>query len=350
MKISGESVTVRNYITKALNGMALGLFASLIIGLILNQIGELLDLSMLRNFGTIAQRLMGPSIGAGVAYTLGAPALGIFASIITGAIGAGTVSLEEGIATMAIGEPVGAFIAALIGVEVAKFIAGRTKVDIVLVPALVILTGGLAGVFVGPVVSSMMYYIGEFINTTTELHPIPMGIVVSITMGMLLTLPISSAALAISLGLEGLAAGAALVGCATQMIGFSVMSYQDNGIGGLIAQGIGTSMLQIPNIVKKPIIWLPPIIVSGILGPVATVIFAMESNSIGAGMGTSGLVGQFGTYAKMVVENGDAVGTVLMKMTTIHFLLPGVLTLLIAKVMRNRKYIEKGDLRLSETR
>ncbi len=350
MKISGETVTVRNYITKALNGMALGLFASLIIGLILNQLGELLDLSLLRNFGTIAQRLMGPSIGAGVAYTLGAPALGIFASIITGAIGAGTVNLEEGVATMAIGEPVGAFIAALIGVEVAKFIAGRTKVDIVLVPALVILTGGLAGVFVGPVVSSMMYYIGEFINTTTELHPIPMGIVVSITMGMLLTLPISSAALAISLGLEGLAAGAALVGCATQMVGFSVMSYSDNGIGGLIAQGIGTSMLQIPNIVKKPIIWLPPIIVSGILGPVATVVFAMESNSIGAGMGTSGLVGQFGTYAKMVVENGDAVEAVILKMTTIHFVLPAVLTLLIAKVMRNRNYIEKGDLRLSETR
>lgn len=349
MKISGETVTVRTYITKAINGMALGLFASLIIGLILNQIGGILNITMLENFGTVAQRLMGPGIGAGVAYTLGAPALGIFASIATGAIGAGTISLEEGVATIAIGEPVGAFIAALVGVEVAKFIAGKTKVDIVLVPALVIITGGLAGVFVGPGVSSMMYYIGEFINTTTELHPIPMGIILSITMGMLLTLPISSAALAISLGLEGLAAGAALVGCATQMVGFSVMSFKDNGIGGLIAQGLGTSMLQIPNIVKKPVIWLPSIIVSGILGPLATVVFVMESNSIGAGMGTSGLVGQFGTYAQMVVENGNSAATVLIKIGVLHFMLPGILTLLVAKVMRKRSFIKEGDLRLSES-
>jgi len=349
LKIAGETVTVRQYITKALNGMALGLFASLIIGLILTQIGEILNISLLQNFGIIAQRVMGPSIGAGVAYTLGAPALGIFASIVTGAIGAGTVTLDEGIATINIGEPVGAFIAALVGVEVGKFITGKTKVDIVLVPASVIITGGLAGVFVGPGVSSMMYYIGEFINTTTELHPLPMGIILSITMGMLLTLPISSAALAISLGLEGLAAGAALVGCATQMIGFSVMSFKDNGIGGLIAQGIGTSMLQIPNIVKKPIVWMPPIIASGILGPMATVVFAMESNSIGAGMGTSGLVGQFGTYAQMVVENGNPPMTVLMKMGILHFILPGILTLLLAKVMMKKGYIEAGDLSLPKS-
>ncbi len=349
MKIAGESVTVRTYITKALNGMALGLFASLIIGLILNQTGEILNIDWLQNFGTIAQRLMGPGIGAGVAYTLGAPALGIFASIITGALGAGTVVLDEGMATMVIGEPVGAFIAALVGVEVAKFVVGKTKVDIVLVPALVIVTGGLAGVFAGPGVSSMMYYIGEFINTTTELHPFPMGIVLSIAMGMLLTLPISSAALAISLGLEGLAAGAALVGCATQMIGFSVMGFKENGVGGLIAQGLGTSMLQIPNIVKKPVIWIPPIMASAILGPMATVGFAMESNSIGAGMGTSGLVGQFGTYAQMVVENNNPAVTVLAKMGMLHFLLPGILTLVIAKIMKDRGYIQEGDLRLPDS-
>lgn len=349
MKIAGETVTVRNYITKALNGMALGLFASLIIGLILNQIGEILNIMMLQNFGFVAQRLMGPAIGGGVAYTLGAPALGIFASIVTGAIGAGTITLEEGVATIGIGEPVGAFIASLVGVEVAKFVSGKTKVDIVLVPALVIITGGLAGVFVGPGVSSLMYYIGAFINTTTELHPIPMGIILSITMGMLLTLPISSAALAISLGLEGLAAGAALVGCATQMVGFSVMSFKDNGIGGLIAQGFGTSMLQIPNIVKKPVVWLPPIIASAILGPLATVVFAMESNSIGAGMGTSGLVGQFGTYAQMVVANDQAVEVVLLKIGAIHFILPAVMTLAIAKLMRDKKYIESGDLKISQS-
>ncbi len=231
--------------------MALGLFSSLLIGLIIKQIGTLFDLDLLINFGNLAQKLMGgPAIGAGVAYSVGAPPLGIFASVVSGAIGAGSISFEGTSAIINIGEPVGAFVAALVGAEFSKIIKGKTKVDIVLVPISTILIGGLTGHYIGPFMSAFMDYIGAFINMATELHPIPMGIIVSVVMGIILTLPISSAALAISLKLSGLAAGAATAGCAANMIGFAVASYKENGFGGFIAQGIGTSMLQISNIVK----------------------------------------------------------------------------------------------------
>lgn len=349
MKINDSRVSIREYFTKALNGMALGLFSSLIIGLILKQIGEQANIPLLVSFGQVAQFLMGPAIGAGVAFAVGAPSLGIFASITTGTIGANTVFLTEaGIYSIKIGEPVGAFVAALIGAEVAKLIEGKTKVDIVLIPALTIVAGGLAGNFIGPVVTAMMTGLGGIINSLTIIHPIPMGILVSVLMGMILTLPISSAALAISLGLEGLAAGAAVVGCATQMIGFAIASYRENGFGGFIAQGLGTSMLQVPNIIKNPLIWIPPTLASGILGPLATYVFHMENNSIGAGMGTSGLVGQFGTFARMVTEQGNPSSVVLMKVGLLHFILPAILTLIIAEYMRKKGWIKLGDMKLNQ--
>ncbi len=276
MKISNK---IKDYLVKVLNGMALGLFASLIIGLILKQIGTYLNINSLIQFGIIAQNLMGPAIGAGVAYSIGVAPLGIFAAIITGAIGAGTIEiLPTNSLLIHIGEPVGALVASLAGAEFSRLIQGRTKLDIVLIPAGTIIVGGLIGQWVGPFVVSLMSWLGNLINITTELHPIPMGIAVSTLMGIILTLPISSAALAISLGLNGLAAGAATVGCATQMIGFAVASYRENKFGGLLAQGLGTSMLQIPNIIKNPFIWLPPIITSAILGPIATVVFRMENS------------------------------------------------------------------------
>ncbi|MDR5659103.1 PTS sugar transporter subunit IIC [Serpentinicella sp. ANB-PHB4] len=341
--------SIREYLTKALNGMALGLFSSLIIGLIIKQVGELLNIPTLILFGTIAQYLMGPAIGAGVAYTVGAPSLGIFASLATGAIGANVFSMTDaGVLTFSggFGEPVGAFIAALIGAEAAKLIAGKTKVDIVLIPSVTIIAGGLAGLFVGPGIAAFMAWVGSAINTATVLHPFPMGIIIAVSMGMILTLPISSAAIAISLGLDGLAAGAAVVGCATQMVGFAVASYKENGFGGLIAQGLGTSMLQVPNLIKNPKIWLPPIIASAIIGPIATTIFMMESNSIGAGMGTSGLVGQFGTFAKMVTENGQSATVVLIYIGILHFVLPAVLTFFISQWMRKKQWIKDGDMKL----
>lgn len=319
--------------------MAHGLFASLIIGLIIKQIGGIADIAALELFGRIAQLMMGPAIGAGVAYSIGSPPLGIFASMIAGAIGAGTVSFEGGAALLNIGEPVGALVASLAGAEVSRLVSGRTKVDIVIVPAATIIAGGYAGLYAGPWIASMMSMLGDMINLATQMHPLPMGILVSVMMGMILTLPISSAALAISLGLSGLAAGAATVGCCCQMIGFAVQSYRENGLGGLIAQGLGTSMLQIPNIVKNPLIWIPPTISSALLGPLATLFFKMENNRIGAGMGTSGLVGQFGTYAEM--GNSAWPGMILL-----HFLLPAVLTLFFSEFLRKKKLIKPGDMRL----
>ncbi|NLW23336.1 MAG: PTS sugar transporter subunit IIC [Tissierellia bacterium] len=321
--------------------MALGLFSSLLIGLIIKQLGLLLNIQLMVTFGGIAQMLMGPAIGAGVAYSVGAPPLGIFASVVTGAIGAGTISLADGAALVKVGEPVGAFVAALLGAEFSKLIQGKTKVDIVLVPLGTILVGGLAGNYIGPVMASIMTMIGNVINRATELHPIPMGIIVSLLMGIILTLPISSAAIAISLGLSGLAAGASTVGCAAQMIGFAVASYRENGLGGFIAQGIGTSMLQIPNIIKNPKIWIPPCIASAVLGPVSTVIFKMESNAAGAGMGTSGLVGQFAMMEVMGANGRTLIGILLL-----HFLLPAIISLTISEWMRKKGYIKFGDMKL----
>ncbi|WP_416386126.1 PTS transporter subunit IIC [Alkalithermobacter thermoalcaliphilus] len=319
--------------------MALGLFSSLIIGLILKQIGDISGMEALSTFGRTAQMLMGPAIGAGVAYSLSAPPLVVFASLVTGAIGAGTIVSVDGQTLIKIGEPAGAFVAALIGAEIGRRINGKTKVDIVLVPATTIVVGGFTGIFIAPIVAAFMNNLGSFINKATELQPIPMGIILSVVMGMILTLPISSAALSIALGLEGIAAGAALVGCCSQMIGFAVSSYRENKLGGLIAQGLGTSMLQVPNIIKNPLIWIPPIVTSAILGPVATVVFKMKSNSIGAGMGTSGLVGQIATISVMGKE-------VLPLIILIHFILPAIITLVISEYMRKKGLIKYGDMKL----
>lgn len=332
---------IRGYLVKVLNGMALGLFSSLLIGLIVSQIGKIFGIPFMVNFGTIAQDLMGPAIGVAVAYSVGAPPLGIFASAVTGAIGAGTVRFVDGAALIRIGEPVGAFVAALAGAELSKRIAGKTKVDIVLVPLSVILAGGLIGNYIAPYIASFMTFVGNLVNLATELQPIPMGILVSTIMGIVLTLPISSAALAVSLGLSGIAAGASTVGCACQMVGFAVASFRENGFGGLISQGLGTSMLQIPNIIKNPKIWIPPTLSAAILGPVASYVFKMEGTKLGAGMGTSGLVGQFATI--------DAMGSssrTLMLIVLLHFILPAILTLIFSEIMRKKGHIKPGDMKL----
>lgn len=338
-----ESSNLKDYLVKSLNGMALGLFSSLIIGLIIKQLGVIFDLDLLIEFGNIAQRMMGPAIGAGIAHSLGAPALGILASIAAGAIGAGSLSLsaEGGVYIAGLGEPVGAYISALVAAEASKLVEGKTDIDIILVPISAIILGGLVGVYISPGIAGVMNSIGNFINMATELHPLPMGIIISVVMGMLLTLPISSAAIAISLNLSGLAAGAATVGCAANMIGFAVISYKDNGFGGFIAQGLGTSMLQISNIFKKPRIWLPIIVSSALLGPVSSVILKLESNSIGAGMGTSGLVGQ----VAMIDSMGYSMDLIL-KILILHVLLPGLISHLVAGMMRARGLIRPGDMKI----
>jgi uncharacterized membrane protein len=329
-----------SYAANVLNSMALGLFASLIVGVILEQVGDLLRIDFVVRFGQFAKLMMGPAIGIAVAGGIKAPPLVLYASAVAGALGAGTISLVPGApSVIKVGEPVGALVAALAAAEVGKRVTGKTKLDIILVPVATILVGGLVGEQIGPAVSLLMRTLGAIINEATMLHPIPMGIIVSTLMGMILTLPISSAAIAISLGLSGLAGGAATVGCSAQMIGFAVMSYKENGVGGLLAQGLGTSMLQVPNIIRNPRIWIPPTLASVLLGPLATRIFFMENIPTGAGMGTSGLVGQIGTIAAM--------GTgVWPKILLLHFILPALLTYVIAIPLRQLGWIEDGDLKL----
>ncbi|MEW6622378.1 MAG: PTS sugar transporter subunit IIC [Bacillota bacterium] len=323
-------ISLNRYGVDVLAYMAQGLFSSLIVGLIIKVTGDKLGIPCLTSIGELAMSLMGPAIGVAVAWGLKAPLLVIFASVITGAAGAANG-----------GGPAGALIASLIGAEIGKMVSKETKIDIVVTPATTVITGVAVGMFLGPSIGGLMVYLGTLIMRATEFAPITMGITVSVLMGMILTLPISSAALAIMLGLEGAAAGAATVGCACQMVGFAVASYRDNGWGGLISQGLGTSMLQMPNIVKNPLIWIPPIFASGVLGPVATTILPMNNIAIGAGMGTSGLVGQFATIEAMGLSN-----TVILKIGLMHFLLPALLTLLAAGVLKKMDWIKPGDMKI----
>ncbi len=332
LKGKNIEISLHRYGIQALGAMAQGLFATLIIGLILKVIGENLGIPFL--YETVypaAVQMTGPAIAVAVAYGLQAPPLVLFASTITGFVG------------NQLGGPVGAFVAAVAGAEFGKMVSKETRVDILVTPAVTIISGVLAGILVGPVMASLMTGFGRWIMWATELHPIPMGIFVSVLMGMALTLPISSAALAIMLGLSGLAGGAATVGCSTQMVGFAIASYKENGWGGLLSQGLGTSMLQVPNIIKNPLIWIPPTLASAIIGPFATAVFRMENIPEGAGMGTAGLVGQFGTVAAMGIDP-----IILWKILILHIIAPAIITLFIAGAMRRTGHIKEGDMKLSD--
>jgi uncharacterized membrane protein len=334
LKKKNIEISVQRYLVDALSYMALGLFASLIIGSILNLLGEKLGITLFtETIWPIAKQMTGPAIAVAVAFGLQAPPLVIFASTLTGAAGA------------ALGGPVGAFLASVIGAEFGKLVSKETKVDIILTPAVTIISGCLVGQLVGPPVAAFMTGFGSLIIYATNLQPIPMGILVSVLMGIALTLPISSAAIGIMLGLSGLAAGAATVGCAAQMVGFAVMGFRENGWSGIFAQGLGTSMLQMPNIVKNWKIWIPPILTSAILGPLATVVFKMENTAIGSGMGTSGLVGQFGTVEALEAINRSSF-SIYTSILLLHFVLPMVLTLAISHVMRKKGWIKENDLKL----
>ena len=322
--------SLKRYAIDALNFMALGLFSTLIIGLILKNIGVWAVLPWLIEAGSQAQAAMGAAIGVGVAYALQAPPLVLLSSTITGLAGA------------ALGGPVGCFLAAAFGAEFGKLVSKITVVDILVTPAVTICVGIAVAQLLGSPISALMNQIGGFIMWSVELQPLLMGMVVSVVMGIILTLPISSAAIAISLSLSGLAAGAATVGCCCQMIGFATMSFRENRWGGLLSQGLGTSMLQMPNIVRNPKIWLPPIIASAVLGPLSTLVFQMSNIPSGAGMGTSGLVGQIGTIEAM----GDS-SQIWLMILLLHFILPALLTLLIAAVFRRKGWIKTGDLSLA---
>lgn len=332
----------KRYFQDALSAMALGLFASLLIGLILKTIGEqTINIAgdgsvvvpvakFLVETGALAMSLMGAGIGVAVATGLNAPPLVIFCSAITGMMGA------------QFGGPAGSFVSTAVGAEFGKAVSKETKVDIIVTPAVTLIMGMLSAKLIGPLVSALMTWLGNVIMDATKLQPFLFGIIIAVIVGLVLTAPISSAALCIMLNLSGLAAGAAAAGCSAQMIGFAVASYRENGVGGLVAQGLGTSMLQVSNIIKHPWILVPPTLASAIVGPVSTVVFKMTNVPVGAGMGTSGLVGQIGTFTAM----GFSVKVLLM-ILIVHIALPAVIAFVSDKFLRKRGKIKDGDYALN---
>lgn len=327
------NISFKTYFIDAMGAMAYGLFASLLVGTILNTIGQEFNIEFLsKTLWPIVQAATGPAIAVSIAYSLNAPDLVLFSSAVVGVAG------------YQLGGPIGVFISTIFAVEFGKLISKETKIDIVLTPVVTVLVGAIIATFIGPYIQAMMVAIGNAIMAATKQQPLIMGIIVSVAMGMILTLPISSAAICIMLGLSGLAGGAATVGCCANMIGFAVISYKDNGFEGLLAQGIGTSMLQMPNIIRKPVIWLPSIIASAILGPISTIIFKMENTPLGSGMGTCGFVGQIGTINAM---ESISKGTVLLNMALLHFILPAIISYVVYLILKNKGIIRDGDMKLN---
>ncbi|MED1600224.1 PTS transporter subunit IIC [Alkalihalophilus marmarensis] len=332
LKRKGIELHWKTYVITGLSHMALGLFASLIIGLIIRTAGEQTGLEFLIEIGALAMSLTGPAIGAAVAYGLGAPRLVLFAALISGAAG------------FQLGGPAGSFVAAVIATELGKMVSGETKIDIIITPLVTILSGFTIASLIGPGIDAGMTQLGSLIMWATEQQPILMGIIIATLMGLALTAPISSAALAIMLGLEGIAAGAATVGCAAQMVGFAVSSYRENRWSGLIALGLGTSMLQIANIVRHPLILIPPTVAGAILAPFATTMFGLTNNPAGAGMGTSGLVGPIMTFTDMGFSYQTALSVGLL-----YFILPALISLGISEWMRKAGYIKMGEMKIEQS-
>ncbi len=350
---------IKNYLTRlfidGLSGMALGLFSTLIIGTIIRQIGVYAGGTIgtyLVLIGQVASLLTGAGIGVGVALKLKqhAPLL-VVGAAVAGLIGAYASPILSGtfydgslFSVKAPGEPLGAFVAAYIAIELGRFVSGKTPVDIILTPLVSIISGAAVGLLLGPPISAFMTWLGNLVNVNVDAHPIVGGIIVSVLMGIFLTLPISSAAIGIAMGLSGLAAGAATAGCCAHMIGFAAISYRDNKLGGALAQGVGTSMLQMPNLVKKPLLWLPAVAASAVLGPVATLL-SLKSNPVGSGMGTAGLVGPISAFTTMTEAGAEPI-TVLIKLLLVYLLLPAILSLIVSESMRKLHLIKRGDLRL----
>lgn len=330
--------SVKRYFQDGLAAMASGLFASLLIGLIFKTLGEQIILHVFKSgivyqiadmfvdIGNVSMKMMGAAIGVSVSMCLKSPGLVIFTSAITGTMGSN------------LGGPAGAFISAIIGSEFGKAVSKETKVDIIVTPAVTLIFGMLSAKMIGPVVNALMNGLGKVIMSATELRPVEMGIIVAVVVGLVLTAPISSAALCIMLSLSGIAGGAAVAGCSAQMIGFAVASYRENKVAGLVAQGIGTSMLQVPNIIKHPCILIPPTIAAAVSGPVSTAIFKMKCEAVGAGMGTCGFVGQIATFTAM----GFSGKTFFMILIT-HIFIPAIVAYLVNVFLRKSNYIKDGD-------
>ena len=329
LKRKQVNITVQAYLIDALGAMAFGLFASLLIGTIFETLGQQLGIESFLVVGAYAKSATGAALGLAVAHALKAPQLVLFS--------AATV----GIAGNELGGPVGALVATIVATELGKIVSKETRLDIIVTPGLTIASGVLIAQFVGPAVGGFMDWFGGLVKTATELQPFIMGILVSALIGIALTLPISSAAICIALSLDGLAGGAATAGCCAQMIGFAGMSYRENKVGGLLAQGLGTSMLQMGNIVRNPKIWIGPTLISMITGPLATMVFHMENIPAGSGMGTCGLVGPIGVFTAMGNTPGTWIG-----IFVICFFLPALLGWIFGIWFRSIGWIQDGDMKL----
>ena len=337
-------ISGKRYGIDALGAMAQGLFASLLIGTIISTLGERLGIELLVTIGGYAKAVTGEAMAVAIGYSLHCPALVLFS---LAAVGHAANTLGGA------GGPLAVLIIAVIAAECGKAVSKETKVDILVTPLVTILVGALFATLCAPAIGTAASAVGRAIMWATELQPFLMGMIISVIVGIALTLPISSAAICAALSLTGLAGGAALAGCGTQMVGFAVMSFKENGWGGFFAQGIGTSMLQMGNIVKKPRIWLPPIIASAIVGPIATCVFQIKMNgaAVASGMGTCGLVGQIGVYTgwlddiaagtKTAVTFWDWAGLI-----CISFILPAMITYVIGAGFRKIGWIKENDLKL----
>jgi uncharacterized membrane protein len=366
MEQSGQETSrlkslLKRWFIDAFTGMAQGLFVTLIAGLILKQIGALIGKetvpgSLLILVGNVASSLTGAGIGVGIAKQLKAGNLVVFSALIAGILGANsaqiisssylfnTKTLELGSIAFRAGDPIGAYITALFATELGIFLSGKTKLDIIVIPLSMMIATALLTISVCPPVISLMGLIGEGINRATELRPFVMGVIIAVTVGLLLTLPTSSAAICIAIGIDGLAGGAAVVGCCCQMVGFAVQSFRENRVSGLIAQGLGTSMLQIPNLMKKPIILVPPVIASGICGPLSTLVFHLQCGPSGAGMGTAGLVGVLTTVTSSSGKISEA--SLVAGVILLEFVLPALICLGISEFFRKKGWFQFGDLQL----
>lgn len=327
---------ILNYFVTTFNGMAIGLFSTLIIGVIISKIGILCDLEVVDKLGKFISSLMGIGIGLGVASSRKCDSLKLIGAGVAG--GVASLFAVGDLNLISTADPFTCYLCVIASIEVVNLIfRKKTSLDIILVPFVYAAISLGVILLIGKPVSIGMNAIGSAINRATELQPFIMGVIIAVVIGICLTLPISSAAIAISISLGGIAGGAAVVGCCVQMLGFAVMSRKDNKVGMLIAIGVGTSMLQFKNILKKPIIWLPTIIVSAILGPISTLVFKLECTPIGSGMGTSGLVGQIETFGEMGLNSW-------LPIILMEIILPIVLVYIVDIIFRKLKLIKKGDL------
>ena len=336
--------SAKRYGIDAMGAMAQGLFASLLIGTIIKTLGQQLNVQFLIDAGNFAQQVAGPAMAVSIGAALSAPQLVLYSLI---AVGMAANKLGGA------GGPLAVYFITIVASECGKIVSKETKVDILVTPAVTILVGVGLSVLCAPAIGAAASSVGDFIKWATNLQPLLMGILVSVVVGMALTLPISSAAICAALSLTGLAGGAAVAGCCAQMIGFAVMAFRENGVGGLVSQGLGTSMLQMPNIIRNPRTWIPPTLASAITGPIATCLFHLEMNgpAVSSGMGTCGLVGQIGVYTGWLNDIAAGTKTAILPMDwvgliLICFVLPAVLTLLFAFFLRKWGWIKDGDLKL----